>query len=86
MDLISREDALAVVRYSKNAVDGIENLPSVDAVEVKHGEWVKKNGIYVCSECDFTCPYDVVGDNIEYWECLYCPNCGAKMDGKRDAE
>lgn len=34
MDLISRDDALAVARYSKNPVEGIENLPAVDAVEV----------------------------------------------------
>lgn len=59
----------------------IYEQPTADVVEVRHGEWIKKNGIYVCSECDFTCPYDVVGDNIEYWECLYCRNCGAKMDG-----
>lgn len=62
----------------------IDHLPTADVVEVKHGEWIKKHGIYVCSECDFTCPYDVVGDNMEYWECLYCRNCGAKMDGRSD--
>lgn len=33
-DLISRADALAVARYSKDPVEGIENLPSVDAVAV----------------------------------------------------
>ena len=46
------------------------------------GEWVKsKSGLYVCSECDKTCPYDAQADDISYWECKYCPNCGAKMRG-----
>lgn len=65
----------------KFAFEKLDTLPAADVKEVQHGEWIKKDGIYVCSECDFTCPYDVVGDNIEYWECLYCRNCGAKMDG-----
>lgn len=46
------------------------------------GEWIKsKSGLYVCSECDKTCPYDAQADDISYWECKYCPNCGAKMNG-----
>jgi hypothetical protein len=59
MDLISREDALAVVRYSKNAVDGIENLPSVDAVEVvrcKDCKWYKQNP-FISDEEDFWCQH-----------------------------
>ena len=48
----------------------------------KEGEWIKsKSGLYVCSECDKTCPYDAQADDISYWECKYCPNCGAKMNG-----
>lgn len=45
------------------------------------GEWIEKNGLYVCSECDKTCPYDAQADDISYWECKFCPNCGAKMKG-----
>lgn len=45
------------------------------------GEWVNKNGLYVCSVCDKTCPYDAQADDISYWECKYCPNCGAHMKG-----
>ena len=47
---------------------------------VRHGRWEKQRGIYSCSECGMTCPYDVQADVIEYWACNYCPNCGAKMD------
>ena len=61
----------------------IVNAPTVDAVEVVHGRWVKDEkasenhieAIYVCSACQ----------NCEAWGATektnYCPNCGAKMDG-----
>lgn len=52
-----------------------------DVAPVRHGRWEKQSGLYSCSECGTTCPYDVQADVIEYWACNYCPNCGAKMDG-----
>lgn len=61
----------------------ISKLPTVDAVEVVHGQWEQQQGLYSCSECGKTCPYDVQADTIMYWTCNYCPNCGAKMDGER---
>ena len=57
----------------------IENAPTVDAVEVVHGEWKNKqtNSIFTwhleCSVCGVDY-HTYVGYN-------YCPNCGAKMDG-----
>jgi hypothetical protein len=62
-------------------VDDLFAAPTVDAVEVVHGEWEKQQGIYSCSICGKACPYDVQADIIQYWHCNYCPNCGAKMDG-----
>ena len=56
-------------------------LPAADVAPVRHGRWEKKMGLYSCSECRKTCPYDVQADVIEYWACNYCPNCGARMDG-----
>lgn len=56
-------------------------LPAADVAPVRHGRWEKQSGLYSCSECGKTCPYDVQADVIEYWACNYCPNCGAKMDG-----
>lgn len=50
-----------------------------DVTPVRHGQWEKKSGLYSCSECGKTCPYDVQADVIEYWACNYCPHCGAKM-------
>ena len=62
--------------------DFAEMLYNAGYRKQSEGEWIKsKSGLYVCSECDKTCPYDAQADDISYWECKYCPNCGAKMKG-----
>ena len=56
----------------------IFRMPEVEAVPVKHGQWIPVlNGIdddtnpaFDCSECDAMC-------NKKH---NYCPACGAKMD------
>ena len=60
----------------------LREAPTIDVAPVRHGRWEKSSGLYSCSECGMTCPYDVQADAIEYWACNYCPNCGAKMDGE----
>lgn len=73
------------VGYSReDAADCIRNMVASDVAPVRHGRWEKQSGLYSCSECGKTCPYDVQADVIEYWACNYCPNCGAKMDGGAD--
>ena len=47
----------------------------VDAEEVKHGEWLNKNGELICSVCGNEALMDEV-----YYASPYCPDCGAKMD------
>ena len=67
--------------FSREAIKNIINsIPAADVAPVVHGRWEKQNGLYSCSECGKTCPYDVQADVIEYWACNYCPKCGAKMD------
>ena len=68
----------------ESVLEYVENLPAADVAPVRHGRWEKQSGLYSCSECGMTCPYDVQADVIEYWACNYCPNCGAKMDGGED--
>ena len=63
-------------------VSDLRDMPAADVAPVRHGRWEKQRGIYSCSECGMTCPYDVQADVIEYWACNYCPKCGAKMDGE----
>ena len=43
-------------------------------------EWVNKDGWFVCSKCDKTCPYDTEDDTMLYWECKFCPSCGSQMN------
>ena len=64
----------------------IDDAPTVDAVPVVHGRWsdagfgeLPKHAPYgwACSACGG------ISFNNEY---IYCPNCGAKMDGGDDNE
>ena len=74
------------------ARERIKKLPAVDTVPVVHARWIetkipanttehggvgqdKKNG-WLCSNC--RCAFDAK----LLWCKNYCPNCGAKMDGK----
>ena len=74
-DLISREELREdVPQIIKDYCDA---QPTVDAVPVRHGKWIDRNGAivapfwerYECSECGAR------SDNSNY-----CPNCGARMD------
>lgn len=68
-------------------LDWVDSSPTIDAVPVVHGRWVlvskgnfSPGGLEIeekCSECGrYVYRYeDQPQDN-------YCPNCGAKMDGK----
>lgn len=62
----------------------IKQLPVADVVEVRHGEWIdsETNEGAVCSLCKsfFDSYYGFFADE----QFKYCPNCGAKMDGKGD--
>ena len=63
--------------------------PTIDAVPVVHGRWVKANGMMppeyhgrkCCSVCDAFALSDFYGrERLSD----FCPNCGAKMDGGAD--
>lgn len=56
-----------------------KDTPAADVAPVVHGRWVnfydETYGEHcICSICN----------NINSIEILYCPDCGAKMDGKDD--
>lgn len=64
--------------------DILERMPTIDAVEVKHGEWLRygedgnPNSIDTCIwQCD-QCLETYYGRTTRIAK--YCPNCGAKMD------
>lgn len=63
----------------------LETLPTADARDTVHGEWLKSNESalrpYMCSNCGCLYDVDTVMGKI-VWN--YCPTCGAKMERRRD--
>ena len=72
-------------------MDMMDEIPTVDAVPVVHGEWVRDHGDYgklICSRCKCKAGYRAKETELGYnifnvSPSNYCPNCGAKMDGER---
>ena len=65
-------------------ISEVEAQPTVDAVPVRHGRWIKEYltstgggvySVYRCSECEHT--YQDIGYHFNW-----CPNCGCMMDGE----
>ena len=59
----------------------VMQAPTIDAVEVVHGEWIEwdeDNNTWECSNCAEL--YTIMEGNIRDNKYNYCPNCGAKMD------
>lgn len=74
----------------------IRSLSPADVVEVRHGRWqfeIDENMSW-CTKAICTSCKQVVADNADLTQTwgkglflhdnLYCPNCGAKMDGGQD--
>lgn len=77
------ENGLNEYVYDTNAfLESIDEQPTVDAVPVVHGEWIGDT----CSVCDKDWNYNMVADADDwgYFDPMpdFCPNCGARMDGK----
>lgn len=65
------------------------DAPAVDVAEVKHGEWEVCSDEYeicasefVCSCCKESFTTSELTDKEFFDMMKFCPNCGAKMDGK----
>ena len=62
------------------AIAEIEEAPTVDAVEVVHGEWAHLGGDeWCCTSCGEVITTEGSWENPTK---KYCPNCGAMMDGE----
>ena len=76
---------LIINEYLQDEYDGefvdkysIDNLPTIDAVPVRHGQWETNSDrpdTLICSVCK--CGFDMWKHDPHN----FCPNCGAKMDG-----
>ena len=78
----------------KTMVSLVEEQPTADVVEVKHGYWIENdyrsfdgfetvvypNEALKCSECSHNFKKELL------WRKNYCPECGAKMDGERKCD
>ena len=82
---IAKLTALEVTEPSATMIDAkrlLAKMPAADVAPVVHGEWVPSEGnpgFLVCSACGDCYVVDEWADGKK-WQ--YCPNCGAKMDGK----
>ena len=79
-EYIDREKAKSLlhIEYAYAAEQLLDEIPAADVASVVHGVWVRVHKIdpisgYRCSKCR-----RIVGFELT----PYCPNCGAKMDGK----
>ncbi|MEE1011201.1 MAG: hypothetical protein U0L11_04090 [Acutalibacteraceae bacterium] len=63
--------------------DEVNNFPAADVQEIRHGKWIEKPYLFSTSNFCSLC-----GENygMPHGKFNYCPNCGAKMDGKEDEE
>jgi NADH pyrophosphatase NudC (nudix superfamily) len=59
----------------------IDQMPTLDAVEVVHGRWVMKETM-IKSPFAKNAYCSVCLEETSYAH-NFCPNCGAKMDGER---
>jgi len=72
----------------ESVLEFAEQLPIIDAVEVRRGFWIDTGeyvttayghlDIYKCSECGANITID---DHDSF-----CPACGCRMDGRRESE
>ena len=74
---MSTEDAMYI----------IDEAPTADVVEVKHGEWIYNTDDFTpkmrCSVCGYNKPI-AAGENIEQEPSDFCNKCGADMRGDTD--
>lgn len=94
-EYIKKEDAITALEewavnlinpkfiVKEDAICELKCIPSADVVEVKHGKWVKATDDGVWSYADAYAECDQCHKvTFNGWGMSFCPNCGAKMNGK----
>lgn len=74
----------ANIWLNTEACEQIKHMPTADVAPVRWGHWVKVGDGTTCSEC-MRGIRRVSGKQSEWVDLsgmLYCPNCGAKMEGE----
>ena len=66
-----------------------EDAPAVDAEPVRHGRWdsfgVRRTDAKGRNRIEYMFNACTLCENPAVKRTVYCPNCGAKMDGDKDA-
>ena len=94
-DYISREAAYNAIVNNYDTDDQLRDLdaiPAADVVEVRHGLWIPVKGYTGVEAFGFkeeaveNLRCSVCGKEIDVSEgwAIYCPSCGAKMDGGQE--
>lgn len=67
-------------QYRDTLLRIINEQPTIEAVPVVHGEWIKAENTWVCSVChkENACAYD---ETLCRFTDFFCPKCGAMMKG-----
>lgn len=75
-----------IYRTINEAMSAIEQQPTADVVERKHGEWIQdkivvmgEGYVWYCSECSWARFY---GFNQPLYN--FCPNCGSDMRERKE--
>ena len=69
-------DDKAVEAWNRRA-ETVKDQIDGDVVEVRHGRWIEDHEFFKCSECGYLTDYRLSN---------FCPDCGAKMNGKVGAD
>ena len=59
--------------YLAAIISRIKAQPAAGVTEVRHGRWIEDHEFFKCSECGYLTDYRLSN---------FCPDCGAKMNGK----
>lgn len=88
-------ESIAPIASTCITTDDVYRAPTIDAVPVVHAENVTPTHYsdeFLCGNCGFCCEITEIRHDDEYdfglgeasaheYECKFCPDCGAKMDG-----
>lgn len=67
-----------------NVIHNINNAPTADVEEVKHGYWINHYSDLYPADCTQECSICHAEEGGNLWNDNYCPNCGARMDGRSE--
>ena len=62
----------------------IQYAPVARVEEVKHGYWINHYSDLYPADCTQECSICHAEEGGNLWNDNYCPNCGARMDGRSE--